>query len=210
VSELIIYGAGGHAVSVANIALYNNPDRQLRFVDPFAEPGKIFGFDVVTELPDDIADDAEFFAAIGDNAIRERVAKEIKDEIERRKLGRASLVSIIAKVAFIGEGAAIGEGAFVGQGAHIGPLAKIGRNAIINTHAILDHEVRLGDNCQICPNATLAGRVVAGNNLFVGINGAVIDNIKICDDVIIGASSTVIDHVTESGTYVGSPIRKVK
>jgi UDP-N-acetylbacillosamine N-acetyltransferase len=43
------------------------------------------------------------------------------------------------------------------------------------------------------------------------LSGSVlIDKISVCDDVIIGAGSVVIKNITESGTYVGNPARKVK
>jgi UDP-N-acetylbacillosamine N-acetyltransferase len=210
-SELIIYGGSGHATSVANIALFNDPDRQIRFVSPDAKPGdNIYGFAIVPELPDDLDDQVEFFAAVGNNERRAKIIDEIKTEIKHRSLGGASIASIIAKDTFIGREAEIGEGAFIGQGAHIGPKVKVGRNAIINTHAVLDHEVQIGDNSQICPNVAIAGRVKLGDNVFMGIGACVIDNVSVCSNVIIGAGGVVAGDITEPGVYVGVPVRKVK
>ena len=48
-----------------------------------------------------------------------------------------------------------------------------------------------------------------GNNVIFGMGTCVIGPIKICDDVIIGSMSLVNKNITESGVYVGIPVRKI-
>lgn len=48
-----------------------------------------------------------------------------------------------------------------------------------------------------------------GDKVMIGTNSVLIGPLDICDDVVIGAMSTVTKDITESGTYVGSPVRRI-
>jgi acetyltransferase-like isoleucine patch superfamily enzyme len=48
-----------------------------------------------------------------------------------------------------------------------------------------------------------------GNKVYVGSNSSILP-VSICDDVVIGAGSVVTKDITEPGTYVGNPARKLK
>lgn len=67
----------------------------------------------------------------------------------------------------------------------------------------------VGSHTHIAPNVTICGHSKIGKNVFCGAGSTVIDNISICDDVIVGAGAVVTDNITEKGTYVGVPARKV-
>lgn len=196
--EFVIYGAGGHARSVADVILSNSPDAHITFVDESAKPDeRIYGFEVVREKSQD--DGKDYFVAIGDNERR---------KAQSSALGNLVTAEVIANDAHIGKEAVIGKGTFVGHEAYVGPLTQIGENCIINTRAILEHEVVVGSNSSIAPGAIIGGRVTIGENVFIGLGARVIDNVSICSDVVIGAASTVVDSITEPGTYVGTPARK--
>jgi sugar O-acyltransferase (sialic acid O-acetyltransferase NeuD family) len=200
--EVIIFGAGGHARSVADVMLSSSPDAHITFVDESAKPEEeIFGFDVVTNL--DIpaeSDGREYFVAIGNNG---------KRKAQREILGQLATSEVLALDAHIGKDAEIGAGVFIGHAAYIGPLVKIGEGTIINTRALIEHEGEIGANSQISPGAIIAGRVKLGENVFVGIGARIIDGITVCSDVVIGASATVVESIESPGTYVGTPARIV-
>lgn len=48
-----------------------------------------------------------------------------------------------------------------------------------------------------------------GDQVMIGANSVLIGPLDICDDVVIGAMSTVTKDITEVGTYVGSPARRI-
>ena len=48
-----------------------------------------------------------------------------------------------------------------------------------------------------------------GNRVRLATGSIVLGDITICDDVLVGANSLVINDITEAGTYVGSPVRKI-
>lgn len=197
--ELVIFGCGGHSRSVADIILASQPLVSLSFVDPYARENEtIYGFPVIKEF---VIGDSPVFIAIGDNAGR-------KEKIE--ELGDVNLISVISEKAHVGYKAIISAGCFVGNYCHIGPEAVIGKNTIINNAAVVEHEVKIGSHCHIGPNVTISGRCKIGDMVFVGVGSTVKDYVSICSNVIIGAGATVVKNISEPGTYVGCPVRKIK
>jgi len=48
-----------------------------------------------------------------------------------------------------------------------------------------------------------------GDNVVIGSNAVILGPISICDNVIIGSMSLVNKSITESGVYVGTPVKKI-
>ena len=196
---IVIFGCGGHSRSVADIILLNDPDARLLFVDGNARPGeKILGFDLLKEPPEG---DFPLFLALGDNAKRKEKYEE---------MGAENLISVISRTAHVGRGATVQRGCFVANFCHIGPEAVVGANTIVNTAAVIEHEVRIGSHCHIGPNATISGRCVIGDLTFVGVGATIKDYVTVCPRVMIGAGATVVADITEPGTYVGTPARRIR
>ena len=191
----VLMGCGGHARSVADAILSDHAGARIIFVDGNARPGeKILGFDAVKSLADE---NAVLIPAAGDNARR-------KDEC----LG-IKMTSYVSSAAHVGVCARIGNGCFVGIGAHVGPESFIGNGTIVNTNAVVEHNAEVGEFCHIAPNATVCGGCAIGNLVLVGAGSVIKPYCKICSNVVIGAGTVVVKDITESGTYVGSPARKV-
>lgn len=194
--KIVLLGCGYHARGVAGVILNNLPMADIIFIDENARPDeKIMGFPVVKELSED---NIVYVSGAGDNLKRKKWA-------EGRKVK-----TIIAKDAVVCRYAEIEEAGFIGHGSFVGSEAKIGKGCIINTHAVVEHCAKIGDFCNICPNATVLGQCVLGENVFVGSGAVIKNNAKICSDVVIGAGAIVVRDITEPGTYVGCPARKIK
>jgi UDP-N-acetylbacillosamine N-acetyltransferase len=203
--RLVIFGCGGHARSVADVAL-SSGILELLFVDRNARPAeRVLGFPVIT--------DAEFaslhmrkpsvIVALGDNREREQVFDGLV------KSG-FSAIALVAHDAHRGVGVAIGVGSFVGSGAHLGPEASIGQNTIINTRAVIEHGARVEAHSHVSVNATLAGFVHIGERVMIGVGATVIDRVSICSETVVGAGSVVVEDIVEPGTYVGIPARRIR
>jgi UDP-N-acetylbacillosamine N-acetyltransferase len=195
-----IIGCGGHARSVADILIHVSKEVAIVFIDKNAREGEtIFNFPIWKEK--DFLSTDRAFVALGNNEERNTFI------IQNPQL---NYISIISKTAHIGIESNVREGAFIGHNAHIGPQSAIGSHCIINNGAIVEHEVSVGNYCHIGPNATISGRSSIGDLVFLGVGSTVIDGISICSNVIIGAGSTIVRNITEPGTYVGSPAKKIK
>lgn len=199
---LVILGFGGHARSVADVALHLG-FAQLRFVDANSRPGESFaGFPATSEMPDPLPPGWMVLPAAGDNSRRCAQFEEIT-------LRGWPTMALVAKTAHVGYGVSVEPGSFVASRAHLGPMAAIGRASIINTHALVEHECTIGSYSHVAVNATIAGRCKVGDHVFVGAGATVIDGIRVADRVVIGAGATVVTDIVEPGTYVGCPARRI-
>ena len=200
--DVIIIGAGGHAKVIADI-VRKSGDNLVGFLDDSKEAGSEF-FDAFIlgktgsycEYPD-----KEFIIAIGNNAIRKKIVEQMQG---------ASFYTAIHPTAVIGEGVSVGEGTCVMASAVLNADAKIGKHCIINTASVVEHDNMILDYVHISPAAALAGTVTVGEKTHIGIGVKVKNNTVICADVIVGAGAVVVKNITEAGTYIGVPARKVK
>ncbi|WP_406237167.1 NeuD/PglB/VioB family sugar acetyltransferase [Acetobacter orientalis] len=197
---LYILGFGGHARSVADVAV-SIGCRHIAFVDKNVCEGESFGaFPTMKALPEPSHEAWQLFPASGDN--QRRAA-----QIQAASLPVATLISPRAS---IGIESRIEAGTLVCHGAHIGPGSTLGAGVIVNTHAVIEHEVQVGDFTHISVNATIAGRSKIGSYVMVGAGAVVIDSVCVCSNVVIGAGAVVVSDIGEPGVYVGVPARKIK
>lgn len=61
----------------------------------------------------------------------------------------------------------------------------------------------------ISPEVHLAETVSIGKSSWIGIGSVVSNNINITSGCMVGAGAVVVKDITEAGTYVGVPARKV-
>lgn len=198
--KLTIIGASGHGKVAADIARLNGYD-EIEFLDDNMELHSCGKWPVAgpSELADEIEND--LFVAIGNAAVRERLMERLQDK---------HIVSLIHPSAVIAKDVEIGAGSVVMAGAVINPGARIGKGCIINTSSSVDHDCVLADYVHIAVGSHLAGTVSVGKGTWIGVGATVSNNISICGDCMIGAGAVVVKSITEPGTYLGIPSRKVK
>lgn len=199
---LVILGFGGHARSVADIAL-STGIQALVFVDPKASTGEAFhGFAALTAIPNGLDEPWAAFPAVGDNAAR---ARQIATFAAPDRF-----CTLISPRAYIGTAASIGRAVLIAHNVHIGPAATIGDGCIVNTGAVIDHECRIGRYSHVSVNTTVAGRCTVGERVFLGAGSTVRDGISIGDDITVGIGAAVVEDLREPGTYVGVPARRLR
>ena len=104
----------------------------------------------------------------------------------------------------------------VGKGSIIFPYVActvnnfIGEHVTIYQHCSISHDTVIGDYCNITPGVHIAGRCRIGNFVYLGIGCSISNDVSICDNVVVGAGAVVVDSITEPGTYVGVPAKKIK
>lgn len=194
-----MFGCGGHARSVADVAIAAGYS-ELLFVDPAARDGEtIAGVRVVRTFDSSFGAQAAIIG-VGDNR------KRVSLFAEARRL-RLPLPPILAPDATIGLDAMIGEGTFVGRGAHVGPFVRVGEDAIINTHAVIDHDSQIGSHVHVAVNASITGGCRVGDFAMIGAGAVLRDGVHVCAAAIIGAGAVVVADIIEPGVYVGVPAR---
>jgi sugar O-acyltransferase (sialic acid O-acetyltransferase NeuD family) len=200
---LLILGFGGHARSVADVALAAGYEALL-FIDENAREGENFlGHPVQRTWPARLPEDWVCLPAAGDNRKRQRQLAALQE-------AGWPLATLIAPTATIGAGATVAPACFIAHHAHVGPLARIGLGTILNTGAIVEHDCQVGEFSHVSVNAAVAGRSRIGKFVFIGAGATVIDDVTVGDDIMIGAGGLVIASIGKAGTYVGAPARWIK
>ena len=200
---LLILGFGGHARSVANVAL-SMGYRELLFVDDNAKPNESFlGYPVCNEFTDKLPANWACMPAAGDNRRRQL-------QIEYAATHGWNIAMLIAPSAHVGIGAVIEKGTLVAHHAYVGPMAAIGTGCIVNTGAVIEHECAVDDFSHVSVNASIAGRSRLGRYGFIGVGSTVIDGITLGDDITVGAGAVVTKSTNKPGTYIGVPAKLLK
>lgn len=203
-NKLLIIGASGHGKVCADIALRMNKWKSIAFLDDHISIKSSMGIKSIGMSSEALThiNDSDLFVGIGNNGIR----KEIQEKLEA---AGANIPKLIHPSAVIGEQVEIGHGTVVMAGAVINCCTRIGNGCIINTGSTIDHDNLIEDNVHISPGAHLAGTVKVGQGSWLGIGSVICNNVSITHNCIIGAGAVVVRNITEAGTYVGVPVRRL-
>lgn len=202
--KLIIIGASGHGKVVADIAIKMNKWQSITFLDDDESIKTSMELEVIGKTADAFIykDEADFFVAIGSNITREKIQEKLIEQ-------GLNVVSLIHPSAIIGTDVEIGIGTAVMAGVVINSSSRIGSGCIINTSSSLDHDNAIEDYAHISPGVIMAGTVKVGNGSWIGIGSVISNNVNICSGCKVGAGAVVVKDITEPGTYVGVPVRKI-
>ena len=197
-NQIVIIGAGGQGRVCADIARLMGY-AEILFLDDGDAPnaaGKIKDYTRYLQ-------NADFFVAIGNGAVRRKIQTMLEEN-------GAQLATLIHPCAVVAEGVPVGSGTVVMAGAVINPGATVGRGNIINTCASVDHDCSVGDYLHIAVGARICGTVRLKDDSWIGAGAVIIQGLSICAGCMIGAGAVVVKSITEKGTYLGVPARKVK
>src|SRR5690606_19530814 len=149
--NLYLYGASGHAKVILEIAELCDI-RVAGLVDANPAIKSLLDYPVTTSLPDGSSGASTCLIAIGDNAIRKRIA-------ESGDMADVYSTILAPAPSSAGYRGRVGEGTSAMARATIDSAVQIGRQCSTNTRAPGDHDCGIDNFHQISPNAALAGDV---------------------------------------------------
>jgi acetyltransferase-like isoleucine patch superfamily enzyme len=123
-------------------------------------------------------------------------------------------------------GCKIGDDVFIGPFVEIQKNVSIGDRSKVQSHSFVCELVTIGNDTFIGHGVMFINDVFSkggpaqgdqslwkktkiGNKVSIGSNSTILP-VDICDNVVIGAGAVVTKDITEPGTYVGNPARKLK
>ena len=203
-SNLMIVGAGGHALSVADAAL-SAGWTVVGFYSPDGTgPASILG-PVLSSLDALDLSETAFALGIGTNHSRETVAQNISN-----RFPQAEIVSVAHATAWVSSHATIHPGAVILAHSSVGPGSTVGRGALLNTGASLDHESSLGDYASLGPGARTGGNVSIGERTMIGIQAGIQHGVMVGSDCVVGAHSLVNSDLDSNIVAWGTPATTVR
>ena len=204
--RLLILGAGGHGMMVADIARAMGFERICFLDDRWPGLSHVLKWPVVgkfKDLPGVVQRSDQVFAAVGDNAARLAL---------HRGLAMQGLNIPVLKhpSSVVSEEAQIGPGSVVMALVAVNASAVVGEAVILNTGCSVDHDNFIEDGAHISPGAHLAGGVSVGSCSWVGIGSSIREGITIGPDCMIGAGSVVVRDVPPASKVAGNPARAME
>ena len=207
---LVIWGAAGHAMVVADIVRLTDAFELVGFLDDvhpdrrgeeFCGCPILGGKEQLGLLPH--MGTTHLIMGFGDNESRLALSELVRAEGLR-------LATVIHPRSIIARDVSVGAGTVVAAGAVVNPGSSLGENVIINTSASVDHECAIGDGAHVSPGARLAGRVTVERAAWIGIGAAVLPGVRIGERSVVGAASVFLRDVPDECTAYGVPARVIK
>ena len=204
-NSLIIIGAGGHAISITNIAISSGID-VTAYVDDNKAGTEIMGAPVISKknFLNNYSND-NLAIAIGDNAERERIYKEYLTS-----LPKAHFPPLIHVSSIVGVGTIIEDETVIMPLVNLGPNSKVGKFCILNTSSSIDHDCDMESYSSLAPRAVCGGNVKIGVRSAVSIGATVKHGITLGDDVVIGANSYVNKAFSDGVVAYGIPCKQIR
>jgi sugar O-acyltransferase (sialic acid O-acetyltransferase NeuD family) len=207
--RIAFLGSGEMARHIAHYMVEDNQFDIAGYYDDFSEVGSLInGYPVLGKISD------------VENGYKQKKFDELINAIGFTRLEyRKELFEMFDnKVPF---------GTFIHSTCLVDSTAKIGKGVVVFPFTILYLDAVVEDNVfiqirsyvtdsivkkhsMISGTVSIAGRAEVGECCNIGISTTISNDVKICDFVRTGAGTVVVKDITEPGTYVGAPARKIK
>jgi sugar O-acyltransferase (sialic acid O-acetyltransferase NeuD family) len=197
---IFIIGAGGHAKSVAEIALASGYDIKA-FISSDSPHHTLLGSKIQPDLPQDLDLTKDSLAiGIGANWTREKVWLDLSNTFPL-----TMFPALIHPSASLAVDTQIGAGSTIHQNASIGPSTTLGIFCTVNTSASIDHDCLIGDFASIGPGAHTGGNVTVGDRAALAIGSNTRHGIQIGCDSVLGAASYAHRSIDANTVNTGNP-----
>ena len=197
-TKVILQGGGEHAAVVLDCLLSQDVEVMALF-DPKYD-GNLYGIPQLGAYSPVFEPSAKAVVAIGDNALRKKVASST----------RHNFTNAIHTSAIISSRATLGLGNMILHGTIIQARAIIGNHVIVNTGARIDHDCVIADYVHVAPGVILCGTVTLGEGALIGAGSIIIPGKKIGAWATVGAGAVVVDDVPDYAVVVGNPAKVIK
>lgn len=140
---------------------------------------------------------------VGDPKLRKTIVNNLPTE--------TTFWNYISKHAIImDEFNSIGVGNAICAGTIITTNVSIGNHVQLNISTTVGHDSVISDYVTTAPDVSVSGNVNVGECVYFGTKTSIREKITVCSNTIFGLNSGIVSDITESGTYVGTPCKKIK
>jgi len=207
--DLFIVGAGGFGrEAVWTVERINKAAQQplwkvIGFADddPQKATGNFEGYPMLGSCEKASADypGASVFVAIGDNAIREKVYRQLRGH---------DFPALIDPSAQVSPTTEFRHGTYIAPEAVVSVGTEIGKFVIINARAGVGHDTTIGDFANICPGVSLSGHTKVGARAFLGTNCCTAPGMSVGEGATVACGTPVLANVAPGATL--SPFGTLK
>jgi sugar O-acyltransferase (sialic acid O-acetyltransferase NeuD family) len=206
--KLCIIGTGGFARDVLFAYLeiikhdYSIPVKNVVFMvsRKYITLNEVMGVPVIA-LEDFDVSKYVVVVAIADPHIRKAIVENLPNETIFSTLIHPSVI--------LSPWVKIGTGSIILAGSIITCNIAIGNHTHINLLTTIGHDCEIKDYFTSSPGVKVGGNCIIGECVFIGSNACIREKLSITSDVTIGMGAVVVKNITESGVYIGNPLKKL-
>lgn len=127
--------------------------------------------------------------------------------IDRENL---DLITVISDYCILGQSPPpiIGAGTFIFPFCLISLGSQIGKHCVIGSYSLIGHYSAIDNNCILRPSVMVTDKSSVGKNCVLNLRSVVTNKSHVADNVTVMAFSSVTKNITESGNYIGTPVRR--
>ena len=208
--DLYIIGAGGFGREVAWLVERINEQNPTWDLKGFIDDNESLwntkiddyqvcgGIDYLKTL-----DDVYCVCAIGSARVRQLIINKLTNS-------KVKFATVIDPSVILSKRVQIGQGSIICAGNIITVDINIGNHVIVNLDCTIGHDCNIHDYVTVYPSVNISGCCEIEEGSELGTGTQIIQGKHITSNVIVGAGAVVVKDIEESGTYVGSPVRKIK
>ena len=196
--KIILFGAGGHALSVIDVIEKTKRFKILFLLDSFS--GNINGYKVFKQRKD-----LEYYKRYTNNVfitIGQIKNSNLRESLFKKLIRKKYILpKIISPLSYVSKSAKIESGTIVMHHALVNSKSEIGKNCIINTKSLVEHGSKIMNNCHLATSSVVNGDCIIKNNSFIGSNATIIQGIKVGSNSIVGAGKTLKKNLPNNSIY---------
>lgn len=206
--DIVIIGAGGFGREVAWLIEDINKVKKewniVGFIDDNedVQESEINGYKVVGNINWLEKQELYVVNAIGNPIIKKKIMENLQGSKNKYPV-------LIHPSVIYSESVNFAEGSIICAGTILTVNIEIGKHVIINLDCTVGHDAVIMDYTTLLPSVNVSGCVKIEECVSVGTKSAIIQGISIGENTIIGSGAVVVKDITEPGTYVGVPVRRV-
>lgn len=206
-----IFGTSGMAREAGDIAWELGLEPVYVARDQAELDSYVFPDQVILESNIDRYQDMGYVIGIGDNGIRQRIAKH---NVERVKF-----VNLIHPNATFGRGQRelieAKRGVIICAGVRFTNNIQVGDFCIFNLNSTISHDVVIDEFVYVAPGAHITGNVHIKKRVWIGTGVSINQGTetlkrRIGSDTTIGSGAVVVRDCEPNAIYVGIPARRIK
>ncbi|OOB79910.1 MAG: serine acetyltransferase [Epulopiscium sp. Nuni2H_MBin003] len=205
--DIILLGAGGHALVVKDIIQSRNEYNIVGVVDKRFKKGEKV-WDGIHCLGSDEELENLYKKGLKNIALciggLSNLTKRADIYISLKTIGY-NLPILLHENTCVSKSATIGEGTCVMPFSVINANAHIGKINIINTLSVVEHDCNISDNVHISPRACVLGGVTVGKNTHIGAGAVVNQTLEVGENVVVGSGAVVTKNILANKKVMGVP-----
>jgi sugar O-acyltransferase (sialic acid O-acetyltransferase NeuD family) len=196
--RLVIFGDGGHAKSVSDVALATGEFEILAVLGVDSKNASHWHAKGIEWIHENSAEEAlrlSTLAIVGLGQISDPAPRE-SAFLNLKSLG-FELATIVSPFAYVSTSAQVGQGSIVMHGAILSANSRVWENTIVNSMALVEHESSVGSHSHVSTGAILNGKCTVGDRTFIGSGSVVKQGIRIGSDCVIPMGSQVFADLAD-------------